>query len=86
MTPFCRAVRWFRGGRSAGRFLNQAGAVLFLVAAAIVSVYMMTSFTIEAAVERGRALGDPVDALRQRWQSWRESQRERAAARRSPQG
>ena len=66
-----------------GGFLNQVGAVLFLVAAAIVSVYMMTSFTIEAAVERGRALGDPVDALRQRWQSWRESQRERAAARRA---
>ena len=64
-------------------FLNQVGAVLFLLAAAVVSVYLMTSVTIEAAVERFRGLGDPVEALRQNWQAWRESQRERASARRA---
>ncbi len=64
-------------------FLNQVGAVLFLLASAVVSVYMMTSFTIEAALEWGRGLGRPVEAVQQRWHAWRESQREKAAARRA---
>ena len=64
-------------------FLNQVGAVLFLLAAAVVSVYMMTSFTIEAAIEWWRGLGRPVEAVQQRWHAWREGQREKAAARRA---
>ena len=64
-------------------FLNQVGAALFLLAAAVVSVYLMTSFTIEAALAWWRTLGRPVEAVQQRWHAWWEDQREKAAARRA---
>ncbi len=64
-------------------FLNQVGAALFLLAAAVVSVYLMTSFTIEAALAWWRTLGRPVEAVQQRWHAWWEDQREKAVARRA---
>ncbi len=64
-------------------FLNQVGAALFLLAGAVVSVYLMTSFTIESALAWWQALGPPVEAVQQRWHAWWEDQRRKAAARRA---
>ena len=64
-------------------FFNQVGAALFLLGGAVVSVYMMTSFTIESALAWWRELGRPVEAVQRKWRAWRESQREKAAARRA---
>ena len=64
-------------------FFNQVGSLFALLAAAVISVYMMTSFTIGATTAWLKTLGHPVDVLRQRWQTWREHQRHKVAASRA---
>ena len=62
-------------------FLNPAGTTLFLFAGAIVALYLLTSFSVQAMIELRERTGNPLVAVKQKWAAWRQGQRERAARR-----
>jgi len=64
-------------------FLNYTGTTLFLLAAAVASLYLLTSFSIEGLIELWGKIGDPVIAVRTNWATWLQGQQERAARRKA---
>ncbi len=59
-------------------FLNEIGAILFLLAAAILSAYLISSFSLENSRGTFHALRVPLTSWRERFAAWRERQAERA--------
>jgi S-DNA-T family DNA segregation ATPase FtsK/SpoIIIE len=59
-------------------FLNEIGAVLVLLAAAILSAYLLSSFSLESTHGTFQALRAPLTAWRERFEEWRARQAERA--------
>jgi len=64
-------------------FLNRAGTTLFLLAGAVASLYLLTSFSIQGMIELWEKIGDPVIAVKQKWAVWFQVQQERAARRKA---
>ena len=64
-------------------FLNRTGTTLFLLAGAIVALYLLTSFSVQAMIDLRERIGNPVIAVKQKWAVWRQGQRERAARRKA---
>jgi S-DNA-T family DNA segregation ATPase FtsK/SpoIIIE len=59
-------------------FLNEIGAILALLAMAIVSAYLISSFSIESTRGTMKAFRAPLAAWRERLEQWRSRQVERA--------
>jgi S-DNA-T family DNA segregation ATPase FtsK/SpoIIIE len=59
-------------------FLNEIGAILSLLAAAILSAYLISSFSLENTQGTLHALRAPLISWRERFAAWRERQTERA--------
>jgi len=59
-------------------FLNEIGAVLALLAAAIVSAYLISSFSIDSTRGTIKAFRAPLAAWKERLEQWRSRQLERA--------
>jgi S-DNA-T family DNA segregation ATPase FtsK/SpoIIIE len=59
-------------------FLNEIGAILVLLAAAILSAYLISSFSLESTRGTIEALRTPLAAWRERFADWRSRQAERA--------
>jgi S-DNA-T family DNA segregation ATPase FtsK/SpoIIIE len=59
-------------------FLNEIGAVLALLAAAILSAYLISSFSLESTRDTFKALRQPFTGWSNRFWEWRSRQAERA--------
>jgi S-DNA-T family DNA segregation ATPase FtsK/SpoIIIE len=59
---------------------NEIGAILVLLACAILSAYLISSFTLENTRGTIKAVRVPLGSLRERFAAWRERQAERARA------
>ncbi len=59
-------------------FLNEIGAALVLLAAAILSAYLISSFSLETTRGKFESLRLPLSGWKERFQEWRSRQTERA--------
>ncbi len=71
---------------SLAHYLNETGAALALIAAAVLSGYLLSSFTLEHCLDWLHWLPRPASAWEQYWQSWRQRQKERARLRKRASG
>ena len=60
-------------------FLNGPGTAVFLGITLLLSVYMLTSFTMDVVTVRMKPLFNRLDSVRSRWVQWKEVRAKRAA-------